>query len=141
MSTDIATQIRARLDAIASERLRLDDEERRLRKALEALEALEPTTPVEPEVPGLDEAIQRQTVPMSPRLPSMPYPVPHYPPPSWDRWVIPEGPQIDMGPNHLVVQTIGTTLPFYEVDGFHYYAPTTASVDAGSLHAYGHNQD
>jgi hypothetical protein len=42
--TTIPTQIRARLDAIAAERSRLDDEERRLKKALEALED---ATPVE----------------------------------------------------------------------------------------------
>lgn len=39
MTAAITTQIRARLDAIAAERLRLDDEERRLKKALEALES------------------------------------------------------------------------------------------------------
>lgn len=44
MTANIATQIRARLDAIAAERSSFDDEERRLKKALEALE---PTTPAE----------------------------------------------------------------------------------------------
>lgn len=39
--TTVATQIRARIDAIAAERSRLDDEERRLMKALEALEPTE----------------------------------------------------------------------------------------------------
>jgi hypothetical protein len=75
--SDIPTQIRARLDAIAAERLRLDDEERRLRKALEALEPTAETS----ETPGLDEKIQRCIVPMTPGLPTypMPYPAPHYP--------------------------------------------------------------
>lgn len=95
MTTTIATQIRSRLYAIAAERLRLDDEERRLKKALEALTE----TPVETsETPGLDEAIQRLIVPMTPGLPygPIPYPVPHYPPPmSWrDDWGITEGPQV-----------------------------------------------
>lgn len=49
--TTITTQIRARLDAIAAERANLDDEQRRLMKALEALE---PTTPLETsDTPGL----------------------------------------------------------------------------------------
>jgi hypothetical protein len=52
----IATQIRARLDAIAAERVNVDDEERRLRKALEALE---PTTPATSESPWLEERLSR----------------------------------------------------------------------------------
>jgi hypothetical protein len=90
--TDIATQICARLDSIAAERFRLDDEERRLRKALKALESTAEETS---EAPGLDEKIQRCIVPISPSmaeqmkrlagkappppLSPMPYPRPHSP--------------------------------------------------------------
>lgn len=100
--TTIPTQIRARLDAIAVERARLDDEERRLKKALEALED---TAPAETsETPGLDAMIQERIVGPMYRDPaplsSMPYPAPHYPPPmSWrDGWAVPEGPQIGYAP-------------------------------------------
>jgi hypothetical protein len=91
---DIATQIRARLDAIAAERSSLDEEERRLKKALDALE---PTTPATSEAPGLEETLKRlvdQTPPMPPPMPVYPW-QPHYPVRPWDQsdpWQIPLGP-------------------------------------------------